>query len=283
MKLQHLGTAAAERIPGIFCMCDLCMHAREVGGKEIRTQSQALIDDSVLLDFPGDTYFHYIQYKFDLPAITTLFVTHWHSDHFYGEDLAYRMSAYANDNPTHMDVYGSEAVGGFYERAFFLEEQYDHSRLSYHVLRPGDSVTVKASNGKEYTVYAFEAKHGHDFGDCLFYGITDGHSSVLYAHDTCYFHESAWKDLAKAGLKYDYVSLDCTHALVEDIQTSVHMRFIDDLKVRDRLVNMGLADSSTIFVANHFSHNGLATYEQMQAAAVKEGFISSYDGMTTEF
>ncbi|AKV55609.1 beta-lactamase domain protein [Bifidobacterium actinocoloniiforme DSM 22766] len=282
MKLQHLGTAAAERIPGIFCMCDLCKHASEVGGKEIRTQSQALVDDSLLLDFPGDTYHHFVDEHFDLPSITTLFITHWHSDHFYGEDLAYRMDWYANDNPTHMDVYGSETVKGFYERAFFLEEHYDYSRLTYHSLHPGDAVTVTASNGKEYTVHAFEAKHGHHFGDCLFYGITDGEKALLYAHDTAPFYESAWKDMEDAGLKYDYVSLDCTHAL-EPIKSDVHMNFADNLKVRDRMVEMGLADDSTIFVANHFSHNGLATYEQMQAAAVKEGFISSYDGMVTEF
>ncbi|MCT6918709.1 MAG: hypothetical protein M3Z49_05820, partial [Bifidobacteriales bacterium] len=60
MKFEHLGTAAAERIPGIFCMCDLCKQARRIGGKEIRTQSQALVDDALLLDFPGDTYCHFI-------------------------------------------------------------------------------------------------------------------------------------------------------------------------------------------------------------------------------
>ena len=281
MKFEHLGTAAAERIPGIFCMCDLCKQARRIGGREIRTQSQALVDDALLLDFPGDTYCHFINNKnFDLPAITQLFITHWHSDHFYGEDLAYRMDSYADDNPTHMDVYGSEAVQGFYERAFFLEEHYDYDKLTYHALHPGDSVSVTAGNGRTYTVYAFEAKHGHHFGDCLFYGLTDGQVGLLYAHDTACFYESTWKDLAKAGLKYDYVSLDCTQGLT-DLSSDVHMNFSDNLRVRDRMVKMGLADSHTMFVCNHFSHRGNASYERMQEAAVREGFVSSYDGMVT--
>lgn len=282
MKLQHLGTAAAERIPGIFCMCDLCKEARRVKGKEIRTQSQALVDDAILLDFPGDTYFHYIRDYFDLPSVTRLFVTHWHSDHFYGEDLAYRMAAYADDNPLHMDVYGSETVRGFYDRAFFLEQQYDHSRLDYHIMHPGESVTFGPVGGKNYRAYAFEAKHGHNFGDCLFYGLSDGRSSLLYAHDTAYFPESTWRTLQEAGLTYDYVSLDCTHALCEG-SSSVHMNFADNLRVRDRMVSLGLARQDTIFVCNHFSHRGMATYARMQEAATKEGFISSYDGMSTDF
>lgn len=49
MNITHLGTAAAERIPGLFCRCDLCRFAREQGGREIRTQSQAIIDGRLLI------------------------------------------------------------------------------------------------------------------------------------------------------------------------------------------------------------------------------------------
>ncbi|BFG89672.1 hypothetical protein Q99_00971 [Enterococcus faecalis EnGen0064] len=37
MKINYLGTGAAERIPGIFCNCKLCKYAREKKGREIRT------------------------------------------------------------------------------------------------------------------------------------------------------------------------------------------------------------------------------------------------------
>ena len=36
MKIQFLGTAAAEAAPAVFCACDHCRYAREKGGKEIR-------------------------------------------------------------------------------------------------------------------------------------------------------------------------------------------------------------------------------------------------------
>ena len=62
MKINYLGTGAAERIPGIFCNCKLCKYAREKKGREIRTQTQLIIDDVLLIDFPGDSYLHLLQY-----------------------------------------------------------------------------------------------------------------------------------------------------------------------------------------------------------------------------
>ena len=44
MKIKYLGTAAAEGIPAIFCECANCKRPRMLGGKNIRTRSQAIID-----------------------------------------------------------------------------------------------------------------------------------------------------------------------------------------------------------------------------------------------
>mgnify|MGYP001145194269 FL=1 len=99
MKINYLGTGAAERIPGIFCNCKLCKYAREKKGREIRTQTQLIIDDVLLIDFPGDSYLHLLQYDLCFADFDSLLISHWHSDHFYGEDLAYRMSGYALDIP----------------------------------------------------------------------------------------------------------------------------------------------------------------------------------------
>lgn len=48
MKLQYLGTAAAEGWPALFCECDHCKRAKEAGGRNIRTRSQAVIDDTLM-------------------------------------------------------------------------------------------------------------------------------------------------------------------------------------------------------------------------------------------
>ena len=65
MKLKYLGTAAAEAFPAVFCNCKYCNEARELGGKNIRTRSQAMINDDLLIDFPADTYAHFLQNGID--------------------------------------------------------------------------------------------------------------------------------------------------------------------------------------------------------------------------
>ena len=49
MKITFLGTAAAEGIPALFCNCQCCTEARRRGGKNLRTRSQSLINDDLLI------------------------------------------------------------------------------------------------------------------------------------------------------------------------------------------------------------------------------------------
>lgn len=58
MKIRYLGTAAAEGWPALFCSCPICTQARERGGKNLRTRTQAVLDGELLIDFPPDTYCH---------------------------------------------------------------------------------------------------------------------------------------------------------------------------------------------------------------------------------
>lgn len=69
MKVQFLGTVAAEGGPALFCNCKYCKEAQKRGGKNIRTRSQILINEDVLVDLPADTYFHKLQYNLDLSKI----------------------------------------------------------------------------------------------------------------------------------------------------------------------------------------------------------------------
>ena len=56
MILTFLGTAAAEGVPAVFCNCKFCNEARRLGGKNIRTRSQSIVNDDLLIDIPADTF-----------------------------------------------------------------------------------------------------------------------------------------------------------------------------------------------------------------------------------
>ena len=56
MKIVFLGTAAAEGVPGLWCKCPYCEHARKVGGKEIRRRCSYCVDDDTMIDFGPDSF-----------------------------------------------------------------------------------------------------------------------------------------------------------------------------------------------------------------------------------
>ena len=88
MKLKFLGTAAAEAYPAIFCSCERCGRAFELGGRNLRSRSQALVNDDLLIDFPCDTYEHFIQNNIDTAKIKNLLITHVHGDHLYPHEFS---------------------------------------------------------------------------------------------------------------------------------------------------------------------------------------------------
>ena len=61
------------------------------------------------------------------------------------------------------------------------------------------------------------------------------------------------------------------------------MGLMDAAEQKDILLSRGLADEDTVWVVNHFSHNGGWLHEEMAAQAARFGMITSYDGMTVTF
>lgn len=272
MKIKYLGTGAAERVPGIFCKCEVCENARKTGGREIRTQTQFIINNELMIDFPGDSFHHLLEYDLDYTKFKNLLLTHWHSDHFYGEDLAYRMSNYANNLEFPMNAYGNKTVYEFYERAFKLEDQHEEERLKYNMIYPYQHFKID-----QYTVYPLPAMHGWFKEDCFIFAIDDGNDVFLSTHDSGYFTPEMFDYLQKNGLEFSVVSLDCTSQTKQSAKN--HMNWEDNLKFINELKRRNLVNKETKYVANHFSHNGGLTYKQMSEITEKENVITSYDGL----
>ena len=273
MKLRYLGTGAAEGIPAVFCSCRVCCEAREKKGKNIRTRSQAILDGKILFDFPPDSFSHYITSGFtaaDLPAIRHVFITHSHMDHFYPDDLQLRRPGFvASESVETLHVYGNRAV----ERKILNLQETEKKSPSndFHYAKPFEPIVID-----DYRITPLTAKHASE-EECLFYAVEHTGKALLYAHDTGIFPEPVWEYFAKTKPRFNLVSLDCTSMARKD--GGGHMGIPDCMEVRQRLLSIGATNTKTIFVLNHFSHNGGLNHDDLCRAAEKEGFIVSYDGM----
>lgn len=277
MKLQYLGTAAAEGIPALFCTCSVCERTRQAAGRNIRTRSQALVDDTLLIDFPADTYQHMLAHGLPLPHIRHCLVTHSHSDHWYPADLEMRRQGFATvDDDRLFTVYGTSAVEKDAGEMIDRYRLWEGNRVAFQKVEAFVPFAIDA-----YTVTALAADHD-PATDPVIYLIQKEGKSLLYANDTGVFPDSTWAWLEQHPCHLDFVSLDCTAGLLTGWFHG-HMGLDTNALVADRLKDQGLADDRTRWCVHHFSHNCLATYDELVPRAAESGFDVSYDGMTVTF
>ena len=277
MKFQYLGTAAAEGFPGMFCSCDTCEKARKAGGRNIRTRSQAVIDDCLLIDFPADTYHHILANGLKLQKIQHCIITHSHSDHFYPADFEMCGVGFAHFKSSFkFNVYGGKDV---YKKAKSAVDEYslnNEERVVPHLIKPFETFTAGG-----YSITPLPADHDPATSPVI-YAISDKTSSMLYAHDTGMLKAEAWEWLKESRLHFSFVSLDCTAGLLTGWKNG-HLGLDTCCEFAEMLKAARVADSSTMFCLNHFSHNCLADYDDIIPYAAKYGFDVSFDGKTVVF
>jgi phosphoribosyl 1,2-cyclic phosphate phosphodiesterase len=270
MKLKYLGTAAAEGFPALFCNCKYCNEARELGGKNIRTRSQSLINDDLLIDFPADTYHHFLTHGIEGDKIKYLLITHAHSDHLYSRDLFRHYGCYAHDMRVPvLELYCSSHT------ASTLDD--DIPNVHVNVVKAFQAFEIGS-----YRVTPLPARHIPG-GEPLNYIIENGGKTLLYAHDTGYFFDEVFEFIKKNGFRFDAISLDCTNVDIPVPDTGSHMGFPNINRVVERLRSSGAINDGARICVNHFSHNGNPLHERLCARADEYGYLVSFDGFEVEF
>ena len=281
MKLRYMGTAACERIPAMFCNCEVCRRALEKGGKNMMSRSQMLIDDTLLVDFSGETYWHFLQLGRTLWDIDHVLITHSHCDHLSLEDFCCRTSGQARGVRTEkMRLYTSAGVLERMRAAMDArDDKYNPQipeRWEFVVIE-----TFKPFRAGDYTVTPLPASHAGEEEAFIFLIEKDG-KALFYGNDTGYFNEAVDDYLVAHNKHVHFLSLDCAKGDTQLTYTT-HMSMAEGRRIADRFLARGIIDESTQLYYTHFSHGCGMIHDELEQAAKKYGFRVTHDGLETEF
>jgi phosphoribosyl 1,2-cyclic phosphate phosphodiesterase len=269
MKIQWLGTAAAEGWPAVFCTCEACKKAAQLGGKNIRTRAGAIVDDVLLIDLNPDLYAQKLSLGLDLCLLKDIIVTHNHGDHLTPLYIEFRKAVYYGKALPVIPIYGPYDI---------MDDLMPYKEyLEMHTVEAGDEFDTAMHH-----VTVLPAVHSAKNGK--FYLIEREGKSFLYMHDTGFQCDEAL-EMLKQRVRYpiDVISMDCTYGPnpLPPNYTS-HMGFAENIKLKERFMRDGVADGHTRFVSNHFSHNGHMLHEEMCKYMEPYGIEIAYDGMIAE-
>lgn len=275
MKIKFLGTGGSEAVPALFCRCEVCERARRNKGKEIRSRASTLIDGKVMIDFSPDTFYHAAYMDFDLTAVSSLLITHSHSDHFYPEDILMRTS-YASFNRTEdiLHVYGNSEIMKGFERVGYQKMKVVSKNTSLHTVENEKSFVVEG-----ITVTPLETIHMLN-EKCCIYLLQKDEKSYLHVSDSDIPPESVFEYLKNKKVHLNAVSMDCTYGIMEN-NFGGHMDIRKNTLVIQRLKEIGAVDENTKFYAIHICHVA-GNVDELQKAAEKIGLTLAYDGMEIE-
>ena len=277
MKLTYLGTAAAEGWPAVFCNCEYCLKAKKAGGKNIRTRSQAIINDDLLVDLGPDTYMHMLNNNLDLSAVKYCIVTHSHIDHFMPIELMFRNTEYFAHNLTQDEfhIYGNQAVIDRYNDFFKnVRNTTEGFGVQLHLLEPYKEVKIG-----EYLVTPLRANHANG-EDAFVFVIKNGDKTLLYLNDTGRPFDEFYKYFEDNDIHADTISYDCTFVILPSCAGHLGLDSIQEL--RQKLTELNVCDETTQHIITHFSHNGKLIHDELVPVGEELGLITAYDGFSVE-
>lgn len=271
MLIEFLGTGAAEGIPAPFCRCAVCENARSAKGKEIRMRTGVVIDKTLLIDFSPDSLIQSVRFNVDYSGLEGLLVTHTHSDHFAVEDLVQRSPCNSkNRTASLLNIYGNCAMERKLKAALYDEKAAESMDIT--TIRGGQTIQVGG-----FRVLALRTIH-METEESLLYLISKEGKHYLHALDSAELTEEIYEQLREEGICLDAVSFDCTFGLLEE-EFYGHMNFRQNLRVKKRLEEIGVADAHTKFYLTHISHYAGCTQKDLEAETRQHGFEVAYDGL----
>lgn len=279
MKLKFLGTAGCTGIPSMYCQCPVCENARKVKGKELRSRSGFVLDEKVAIDFSADSYMNMTRNDVRFGSIKHLLITHSHEDHFYPQDLVLRVTATREPFPDiekKLFIYGNATVLKYFREVSFFKEKVLEAVTLVEIARN------QVFYMDDYKVTTFYAPH-MTTEDSMVFLIERNGQAYLHLVDTGFPQPELFDYLKDNNVKLDAITADCTYGTM-DIEFGGHMQILQNVKVKNKLLELGVLKENAPYYLTHFSeYNRIDTHEILCKEAEKYNMTVAYDGMTVEF
>lgn len=274
------GSGAAEGIPAFFCECRVCREARERGGREIRGRTTYNFGGELHIDF-GPDMLQAMQHHYPrLNKISHVLITHAHADHLSPMELMYHEKMFSNlADGSKLALYGTSPTEAMLKKylpgkknEWFGLECFG---VEFRGVRAFEPFRIPELDAE---VHPLKADHAIEL-DALIYIVTFRGRTVLFGNDTGYFPQETWDYLAALNnIRLDVAILDNTGTRGPWRQG--HMGAAAVIDVFTGLEKLGIADSDTIRVVNHFSHNSGSTHAELLDFYEPKGIVVGYDGLT---
>lgn len=284
MKIRFLGTSAAGGFPNPHCLCTNCVAAREEGGKSIRFQSSAMIDDDLLIDLGPDVSGAAIRQGLDLAKVAWVLQTHPHEDHLLPMHAVARGAEWAAQKAVPMRWLGASqtleriAVG-------MRKSRQDLGVIGLQEDFPGKIGFTEIAQWEQlvfgpYRVQTVAANHDASVSPMLFAIERDGRR-LFYGTDTTTLPAETWPRLAELGWTFDVVVFDCNYGFVESAGPT-HLGSGGMLREIGLMRELGLTTEATRHIGTHVAHHSYGTHSVESARAAEYGYELAWDGLVVE-
>ena len=287
VKLLFLGTGAGDfhLLDDLEDQSKHLVRARQLGGKNLRRASSAMISPDILIDFYDDRQLKTFGVNGD--TIRHLLITHGHRDHFQPVTI---LEFAARLHHT-LQIYGNGMVGDALEFAVTYEWKESIKRfcarriepnIDFHLVRPEECFEVG-----DTTVTPVDANHcinkQHMIREqrALNYVFERGGKTVFYGLDSSYILPLTLDYLRR--FKVDLAVFDATFGDLEiDPASSGHQNFAMVEDTIAEFLQAGIISGDTTIVGSHISLRQVRPYEDIVEDVARRGVVLAYDGMVVE-
>ena len=283
MYFQFLGTSAGEQFPGLWCQCPTCTKARELGGRNIRSNSCAFLSPDCMLDMGAEAFQQARKFGAPIVDIQYLFMTHSHEDHFYPQHLLWRWMTPGQELPPGHDtfgprfselpmlhVYGNADVCARLAPRLDTADGEERYRMRLHPVEYG-----RQGQAGDITYLPLEGNHRDRTCNSVNYVLQRDGRTILYALDTGWFHDHTYELIKR--YRYDLVVIEGTFGYGMDSAGHFNLKKLEraiECFQRDNLLREGAR-----FCASHICPHFSPVHDEYAPILAKKGITLAYDGM----